>query len=85
MSNSSVSLRDRLIECFATVFPNLPPEQIPAASAGTVQEWDSITHITLLTSIGEELGVELDTEDFAHLTSFAAIAEFAERKLAGQS
>lgn len=84
MSNSPLSLRERLIECFATVFPDLPAEQIPAASAGVVKEWDSIAHITLLTSIGEALGFELETDDFAHLTSFAAIAEFAERKLAGR-
>lgn len=82
MSNSSAPLRDRLVECFATVFPDLPADRVPAASAGTVKEWDSVAHITLLTSIAEDLGVELDTDDFALLTSFSSIAEFAERKLA---
>lgn len=82
MSNPSVTTRDRLIECFATVFPELPPGEIPAASTGTVKNWDSIAHITLLSAIAEDLGIELDTEDFGKLTSFAAIAEFAERKIA---
>jgi acyl carrier protein len=85
MSDLSVSIRGRLMECFATVFPDLPPAEIPEASAGSVKQWDSIAHITLLTSIAEELGLELDTEDFGTLTSFAAIEEFASRKLAGRA
>ena len=76
---------DRLVECFANVFPDLPPVQIPSASTGTVKEWDSVAHITLLSAIAEDLGIELDTDDFANLTSFAAIEEFAARKLAGEA
>jgi acyl carrier protein len=80
MTNPSVSLRERLTSCFANVFPDMPTDSIPDASTANVKEWDSIAHITLLAAVSEEFGVELETEDYAQLTSFQAIAEFAEQR-----
>jgi acyl carrier protein len=82
MTDQPVSVRDRLTECFTTVFPELPVEQISSASTATIQAWDSLAHITLLSAISEDLQIDLETEDFERLTSFAAIADFAEQKLA---
>ena len=41
--------------------------------------WDSLAHITLLTVINEEFGVDVDFEEFEGATSFAAILERVER------
>jgi acyl carrier protein len=64
---------DRLIRCFETVFPNVNPSDIPAATHESLAAWDSIAHVTLLSVIGEEFGIDLDFEEFEGATSFAAI------------
>ena len=66
---------ERLIACFRQVFPNMKPSDISLATQETVAAWDSIAHVTLLSLIGEKLGVDIDFEEFAEATSFAAILE----------
>ena len=77
MSNSG-SVHDRLRQCFAAVFPDLTPDQAAGASPATVDAWDSVAHVTLLTVIEEEFGVEVPVDDMAQLASFAAIERFLE-------
>lgn len=67
-------IENRLAQCFAAVFPSLPPEAIPTASHETVTEWDSVATVTLLTVIEEEFSITLDFEELEKLTSFSAIA-----------
>jgi acyl carrier protein len=64
---------ERLSNCLTSVFPRLTPEQISAASATNVEEWDSIAQVTLLTVIGEEFNVDIDFEEFEGATSFEAL------------
>lgn len=64
----------KLAHCFSLTFPNLPPERILAASADNLAEWDSIAHITLLTVIGEQFGIDVDFEEFEGALSFEALA-----------
>ncbi len=68
-------LRERLIKCFAAVFPDLKPEQIPQASQSWVPEWDSIATVTLLSVLEEEFGVSFDLEELEHLTDFESILD----------
>ena len=68
-------LSERLRKCFETVFVDMDPAGIPAMSQSTVAAWDSLAHVTLMSLIGEEFGIEIDFEDFEGLTSFAAILE----------
>jgi acyl carrier protein len=63
----------RLTQCFLAVFPGLDPVQVSSASVDTVKEWDSVLHVTLLSIIGEEFGLEVDFERFEGATSFQAI------------
>jgi acyl carrier protein len=74
--------RQRLANCFANVFPDVPPDQIPNASAESVAAWDSVAHITLLIAIAEEFGVEFESEDFDELVSFSLIADYLENRTA---
>lgn len=66
---------EKLHGCFQVIFPHLPPEAIPSATAASVAGWDSIAHVTLLSLIGEEFGLDIDFEAFEGATSFVAILE----------
>jgi acyl carrier protein len=65
-------LTERVRECFRTVFPDLPEDQIEAAVRSELPEWDSIASLELLTVIEEEFGVQLDDDVVGGLDSFAA-------------
>jgi acyl carrier protein len=60
----------RLTNCFQVVFPDMPAEQIPAASTATVANWDSVAAITLMNVVEDEFGLEMDLDDLADLDSF---------------
>ncbi len=64
------STRDKLVRCFALVFPKLTEQQIPNASADQMAEWDSIAQVNLLSVIGEEFGIDIDFEEFEGATSY---------------
>lgn len=71
--------RDRVASCFAIVFPDVAPDEIPGASTASLAVWDSVAHITLLASISEEFGVEFSPQDYEELTSFSLIAGYLGR------
>ena len=75
------NINQRVAACFANIFPDLRPEEIPLASAATLATWDSVAQVTLLASIAEEFGIELEMSDFDELVSYALIVEFLEQKL----
>jgi acyl carrier protein len=74
-------IQERVASCFSAVFPDLRPEEIPRASAATVAAWDSVAQVTLLSSIGEEFGLDLGMDDFEALVSYASIVDHVESKL----
>jgi acyl carrier protein len=63
----------RLIKCFASVFPKLRPDEIVHASQASVEEWDSIVTVTLLTVIEEEFGFAFSLDEMEELTGFQPI------------
>ena len=65
----------RLTQCFLAVFPGLDPAQVSSAGVDTVKKWDSVAHVTLLSVIGEEFGLDLDFEKFEGATSFQTILD----------
>jgi len=70
------NIQGRLTRCFAAVFPNIPEQLIATASLETVEGWDSVTAATLVTTIEEEFGVELNAEVLGDLTSYRAIFNY---------
>jgi len=72
----------RLANCFANAFPEIQPDEIPRASAASLAAWDSAAHITLLSAVSEEFGVEFAPEDFEELVSFALIADYLQNQAA---
>ena len=74
-------INQRVASCFANIFPDLRPEEIPLASAATLASWDSIAQVTLLAAIAEEFSVELEMSDFDELVSYTLIVQYLEQKL----
>jgi acyl carrier protein len=73
------NIKEQVTNCFANVFSDLPPSEIPKASAESLAAWDSVAHITLLSAIAEEFGLEFEVEDYEELTSYTAIVDYLEK------
>ena len=69
-------LQQRLANCFCAVFPELSSEEAIQASPATVQSWDSVAVVTLLTVIEEEFGISIDEEDPATFDSFQRVLAY---------
>jgi acyl carrier protein len=71
---------DRLVRCFASVFPTLSEGEIRASDVVPLFDLDSLAGVTLVTLIDQEFGVNVDLADLLELGSFEAISQFL-RKL----
>jgi acyl carrier protein len=69
-------IQARLTNSFSIVFPDIQPEEIRKASTASLAAWDSVAHITLLSAVSEEFGVEMSADDFEELVSFELIADY---------
>ena len=64
-------IKEKLLKCFSAVFPELDPAGIESANVENTSGWDSIAHVTLLTLVSEEFGMEVDFEKFESAISFS--------------
>lgn len=71
-------LENRLVRCFASVFPGLGEEEILTATADSSGVWDSLSTVTLAAVIEEEFGVQIDPDVLPDLTSFDAFRAYLE-------
>ncbi len=71
---------DRLLRCFASLFPTLSEEEIRASNVIPLIELDSLTGVTLVALIDQEFGVNVDVQDLLERGSFEAISQYV-RKL----
>jgi acyl carrier protein len=69
-------IEQRVVECFANVFPAVPRERLPKMSQASVAEWDSVMHVTLLAALAEEFQFEIDYERAQDLSSFALVVDY---------
>ena len=70
------NIQSRLTRCFSAVFPGIQESQIAVASVESVSGWDSVAAATLVATIEEEFGVELDMDALGGLTSFQSILDY---------
>jgi acyl carrier protein len=70
----------RLVRCFASVFPNLTPAQIPGASIDTVAEWDSLATMTIVALLEQEFGAKIELFDLPELSSFKAVHHYLRKR-----
>jgi acyl carrier protein len=75
-------LESRLIRCFSSVFPTLPPEEIRATSAQSLSAWDSLAAVTLVAVVQQEFDVQIDLLDMPELDSFEAFESYLRRLMA---
>lgn len=74
-------VRARLIDCFAAVFPDLSPGEVPQASVASVGSWDSLATVNLMGVLEEEFGVQVSPDDLPQLTSFELTLDYVKDKL----
>lgn len=72
--------QERVTRCFSNVFPDLPEAEIPRASTASLAAWDSVAHVTLLSSISEEFGQAFELEDYEELVSYPLIVDCLENR-----
>jgi acyl carrier protein len=73
-------IQQRVTQCFSNVFPDLPADEIPRASTASLPAWDSVAHVTLLSSIAEEFGQPFEIEDYEELVSYPLIVDRIENQ-----
>jgi acyl carrier protein len=71
---------DRLVRCFASVFPTLSEGEIRASDVVPLFDIDSLAGVTLVTLIDQEFGVDVDLPDLLELGSFEAISQFLRKR-----
>lgn len=71
---------DRLVRCFACVFPTLSEGEIRAADVAPLFDLDSLAGVTLVTLIDQEFGVGVELSDLLELGSFQAIEQYLRKQ-----
>lgn len=71
---------DRLVRCFASVFPTLTPDEVRTASTESVASWDSLGAVTLAAVVEQEFGMEINLLDLPELTSFEGFRTYLDRQ-----
>lgn len=71
---------DRLVRCFASVFPTLSEGGIRTSNVVPLFDVDSLAAVTLATLIDQEFGVNVDVPDLLELGSFEAVSQFLRKR-----
>lgn len=75
------SLHDRLVDCFAAVFPKVPPGELDSLSVARCAEWDSLASVTLMAVLEQEFGNPISPDDLEMFQSFDLVKATVEAKL----
>jgi acyl carrier protein len=71
---------NRLLNCFASVFPGLSYEDIRNSNAESIGAWDSLSSVTLAALIQEEFNLEIDPEVLPQLDSFETFRAYLQQE-----
>jgi acyl carrier protein len=71
---------DRLLRCFAAVFPTLSEEEICTSNVPSLFNLDSLAGVTLVTLIEQEFDMDVELSDLLDLGSFEAISQFLQTR-----
>jgi acyl carrier protein len=75
-----IDLKARVLDCFSSVFPDLPATDLLRVSQASHAAWDSVAHVTLFAVLSEEFGVEFDFEELEQANSFETVLEMVQRR-----
>ncbi len=70
MTEQSDDVAARVAMIFARLFPDLAPNEIPAASMTSVRDWDSIATLSLIVEAEEEFGITIGLDSADVVESF---------------
>jgi acyl carrier protein len=70
---------NRLIRCFAAVFPEVPSEEIRTLNSESAGDWNSLSIVTLTAVVEEEFKVEIEPDHIPELNSFEAFQNYLQR------
>lgn len=76
------SVKQKLNRVFRDVFDDDNIEIFDAMTAGDIDEWDSVTHITLVLAVEKEFGVRLNAAEVGKLDNVGAMIELLARRSA---
>jgi acyl carrier protein len=69
-------VEQRLIACFMLVFPKLSESSVYHASPASLEAWDSLATVNLLSVIEEEFGIAVPAEDIEKFVSYERILRY---------
>ena len=78
---SSDQLEERVRLVLADVFGMSPAEVGPDTSPDTVDQWDSLQHLSLVLAIEEEFDLQLGDDETTEIVTFPLIVETIREKL----
>jgi acyl carrier protein len=64
---------DRLMRCFASVFPGATGNEVRSSKFEALPGWDSLRGVTLLAVLDDEFGIEMDLTELLELGTFDAV------------
>jgi acyl carrier protein len=73
------TVTERVDRCFLNVFPKARKGELATASTDSLEGWDSVAHVTLLSSLSEEFGLDFEIQDYEELVSHQRIIEYLEK------
>jgi acyl carrier protein len=71
-------VKQQLVTCFATVFPDVSVDDIPQMAVSSQSDWDSLKTMTLVAVIEEEFEIEVSGDGTAVFMSFPLILNYVE-------
>jgi acyl carrier protein len=69
----------RLLRCFAMVFPGLTQNEIRESCAESTGAWDSLSGVTLVAVIEEEFNIAIEPDTYSALNSFNAFNNYVQQ------
>jgi acyl carrier protein len=77
-------VKHKLNQVFRDVFNDDNIEIFDAMTAADIDEWDSVTHITLVLAVEKEFGVRLNAAEVGKLDNVGAMIKLLARRSAKQ-
>jgi acyl carrier protein len=78
---SADNVEERVRVVLADVFGLDPDEIGPETSKDSIETWDSLQHLTIVLSLEEEFGIQLDDEETVAIVTFPLITDVVRDRL----
>jgi len=84
VSGTGARTEERIRELFATLLQVSPDEVVETSRPGTLERWDSMQHLMLVSGFEEEFELDVDPEEAVDMyRDFATFKQIVLRKIGG--